>query len=88
MRILALPSCMMFALVMDGCGSIQEFKGPNGRAAFSLECGNNLSACYEKAGEVCPNGYDILDRASGTVAVPVRGGLIAAPQYTLAIECK
>jgi len=51
--------------------------------------GRTLDACYKKAGEMCPTGYAIVDRASGTVAVPVSGGgFIAAPQHNLAIECK
>ncbi len=51
--------------------------------------GRTLDACYMKAGELCPSGYNILDRASGTVAVPVSGGgIIAAPQHNLAVECK
>lgn len=55
----------------------------------TIGLGRTLDACYKKAGEVCPNGYNIIDRASGTVAVPVSGGgIIAAPEYNLAIECK
>ena len=51
--------------------------------------GRTLDACYKKAEEVCPSGYTIVDRASGTVAVPIGGGgFMAAPQYNLAIECK
>ena len=49
--------------------------------------GRTLHDCYKKAGEVCPGGYTIIDRASGTVAIPVQGGIMAAPQR-LAIECK
>ncbi|MGB9493596.1 MAG: hypothetical protein WCA83_02190 [Azonexus sp.] len=81
-------------LAVSACASIepQEFRGPNGKTAYSMKCsglGRTLDACYKKAGEVCPNGYNIIDRASGTVAVPVSGGgIIAAPEYNLAIECK
>lgn len=51
--------------------------------------GRTLDACYKKAGDLCPTGYSIIDRASGTVAVPVSGGgFIAAPKRSLAIECK
>ena len=79
---------LMFPVVFQGCVRVQEFRGPNGRPAYSMSCGNRLDACYQKAGEVCPNGYDILDRASGTVAVPYGRAIIAAPQHNLAIECK
>ena len=78
------------ALALSACTTKpQQFRGPNGRAAYSMECGSSLDDCYKKAGEACPNGYDIIDRASGTVAIPVYGGgIVAAPQHTLAIECK
>ena len=80
--------------LIASCASIdpQQFVGPNGRTAYSMRCsgmGRTLDACYKKAGEVCPSGYTIIDRASGTVAVPVYGGgIVAAPQHNLAIECK
>jgi hypothetical protein len=50
--------------------------------------GRTLDDCYQKAGEICPGGYEIVDRASGIVAVPVSGGVIAAPQHNLVIECR
>ena len=84
---------VLFSLLLAACASIepQEFRGPNGRIAYSMRCsgmGRTLAACYKKAGEVCPNGYSIVDRASGTIAIPVSGGIMAAPEYNLAVECK
>ena len=86
-------SIIFVALLLTSCAAIkpQQFVGPNGKTAYSMQCsgmGRTLDACYKKAGEVCPNGYTIIDLTSGTVAVPVNGGLMAAPRYNLAIECK
>ena len=81
-------------LLLTSCAAVepQQFVGPNGKTAYSMRCsgmGRTLDACYKKAGEICPSGYTIIDRASGTVAVPVYGGsIMAAPQHYLAIECK
>ena len=78
-------------LVLTSCASVdvQQFVGPNGTTAYSLKCHSALDACYKKAGEICPSGYSIIDRATGTVAVPVYGGgTVAAPQHNLVIECK
>jgi hypothetical protein len=36
----------------------------------------------------CPIGYNIVDRTSGLVAIPMDGGTMAASDYRLAIECK
>ncbi len=69
-----------------------QIVGPSGKAAYTMRCsgsGKTLEACYKKAGELCPNGYAIVDRASSTVAVPLAtGGFIAAPQQTLTVECR
>lgn len=76
------------------CAAIepQQFVGPNSKTAYSMKCsgmGRTLDACYKKAGEVCPGGYNIIDRATGTVGVPMQGGgTMIAPQHSLAIECK
>jgi hypothetical protein len=86
--------CLVMLFLVASCAQVQprEFKGPNGKVAYSMRCsgmGRTLDDCYAKAGELCPAGYNIIDRASGTVAVPVSGGgFIAAPQHNLAIECK
>ena len=78
-------------LLLAACTVIdpQQFVGPNGKAAYSMRCGDALDACYKKSGEICPSGYVIIDRATGTIAVPVYGsGTIATPEHTLVIECK
>ena len=80
-----------FGLV--GCMSISptSFKGPSGKQAYSMMCsgmGRSMDACYQKAGEVCPNGYNIIDRSSGTVGFMNQGTLMMAPREQLAIECK
>jgi len=91
MRTLALLSCVTCLLVFEGCVSPEEFKGPNGRSAYSMSCGSNLDACHGKAKEVCTKGYDILDRSAETVAVPYKeamGATKTTQQYHLSIECK
>jgi len=81
------------AVLLASCAiEPKRFVGPNGKAAYSMECsgmGRTLEACYQKAGEICPVGYNIINSTSGTVAVPVYGGgIVAVPDYGLAIECK
>lgn len=80
-------------VVLSGCASIEPvpFNGPNGKKAYSMRCsgmGRSLEACYQKAGEICPSGYSIVDRSTGAIGVPTSGGMMIAPQNTLAIECK
>lgn len=78
---------------ISGCAEVhpRQFIGPNGKTAYSMRCsgmGRTLDDCYQKAGELCPGGYTIIDRATGQVAVGYGGRLVGAPQYNLAIECK
>jgi hypothetical protein len=86
-------------LALAACAGIEPkpFIGPNGKTAYSMHCsgmGRTLEACYQKAGEICPAGYNIINSTSGTIAVPTYGGhgepagTVATPDYGLAIECK
>lgn len=85
---------VLLLAALSGCASIDPvpFAGPNGRQAYSMRCsgmGRTLEACYQAAGKVCPNGYNVVDSRSGVVGVPMRsGGMMAAPDYRLAIECR
>ena len=81
------------SMLLVSCASIkpQSFIGPNGKQAYTMRCsglGRTLEMCYQKAGEVCPSGYGIVGQNSSTVAVPINGSFIAAPQHNLTIECK
>lgn len=81
------------ALLAVGCVPIEPtaFRGPNGGAAFVMQCsgmGRTLEACYQKAGELCPNGYNVVDARTGTAAVGNSGWMVAAPQRSLAVECR
>jgi hypothetical protein len=78
--------------ILAGCATATETKGPSGSKAFFVKCGSAvMSACYEKAAEVCPKGYAIVDNqgnpnafinATGSTAMVVRG------PNQLFIECK
>jgi hypothetical protein len=88
-----LLSLIAVSFGLMGCMSISptSFKGPSGKQAYSMMCsgmGRTMDACYQKAGEVCPNGYNIMDRSSGTVGFMNQGTLMMAPREQLAIECK
>ena len=75
-------------LLFPGCASVEpvKFKGPNGKVAYSMRCsgmGRTLEACYQKAGEVCPDGYTIVDRSSGIVGIPSNNGTMIATKQGL-----
>jgi hypothetical protein len=89
----SLLTTLLVSIGLAGCMSIDptSFKGPNGKQGYSMKCsgfGRTLDACYQKAGEVCPSGYNIVDRSSGTVGFMNQGTFMMAPQNGLVIECK
>ena len=85
----AVPALLVPVLLAACAVPVQEFRGPNGNTAYSMKCGSEVARCYQKAGEICPTGYTIIDRATGTVGGPLASGaMIATPQHNLAIECK
>jgi hypothetical protein len=85
---------LVFAVaVLTACSAIdpQPRRGPNGRDALYMECsglGRTLEACYQRAGVLCPKGYDLVERQAGTIAVPTRPGADAGPRESVVIECK
>ncbi len=97
MKTLPLGCCI---LILAGCATATRTISPNGNPVFSISCGAAAqSACYQKAGEVCPSGYNILSangsRYMGQLAtanVNAYGGSASSvPMMTrneLFIECK
>ncbi len=87
---------VLMVYMLPGCAGVtvnpQQFVGPSGKTSYAMRCsgfGRTWADCYQSAGLLCPNGYNIVDQASGTIAVPVSGGgFLAAPKQTLVIECK
>lgn len=50
------------AAILWGCATSRQIIGPNGTPAHSIRCGAAVAdACLEKAGELCPNGYVVLN---------------------------
>ena len=48
--------------VLGGCATSKQIVGPNGKPAHAIRCGAAAAdACLEKAGELCPNGYVVLN---------------------------
>lgn len=58
MRVMLIVGIVAF---LSGCVTAHPTVGPNGQQAFSIRCGAaNPGGCYEKAGVVCPAGYNIV----------------------------
>jgi hypothetical protein len=56
---------LLFLVVLAGCASAKQVKGPNGETAYQVKCGNAVkNKCTEKAAELCPRGYSVLEGKS------------------------
>ena len=94
-----LTTCLL-ATVLAACATATQIVGPSGTPAFSIRCGAAaVEACYQKAGEVCPSGYTVLNSHGsrylgqvGTANVAgAYGSATSMPMVspnTMLIECK
>jgi hypothetical protein len=77
-----------FALaLLAGCVSVNEVRGPDGKTALAVGC-ERATACYKKAGELCPNGYDLVGNSSGSYVGGTNGSVYGGTTTTLVVECK
>ena len=70
-------------VALSGCtssSSVKESYGPSGNTSYEISCNNmsaSLSACYQKAGEICKGrGYNVISQHS------------EAPFASIIAECK
>jgi hypothetical protein len=54
---------LIFLLALSSCASSKQVKGPNGEDAYEVKCGKAVKEkCAEKAADLCPHGYNLLER--------------------------
>jgi hypothetical protein len=65
----------VFALALSACALNRPMTLPDGSQGQMISCPGSLQSmgdCYQKAGEICPLGYDIV--GGGTEATPFAFG--------------
>jgi hypothetical protein len=55
---------------------------------YAIRCGLHEENCYEKAGQLCAAGYDMLDSNTGSVILPSASGPVGGSRRTMLIQCK
>ena len=88
LKLVAFTFCPIF---LAGCATAKRVMAPSGKMGFSIECNGtavSMTSCYEKAAEVCPNGYSIIaqNNSSGIVANP--NFIVGTSDKGIFIECK
>jgi hypothetical protein len=58
---------IFLAIFIFGCTTTQEIRRPDGKKEFLIACGASLgwNICYEKANQICPNGYETIKEDAG-----------------------
>ena len=78
-------------LLALGCSSSSAKMISNYPPRWDVTCTRALGHCYERAAEVCPNGFRILDNANAAGAVVQRYGdtAVATPTFygEIIIDC-
>jgi len=77
MQISAVGCITCAILLLAACTTSKRMQGPSGGTAYFIKCGSaRVDACYQKASNVCPNGYTFADRQANPDA------------NTMLVECK
>ncbi len=82
-------------ILLAGCASATQVKGPNGEPAYLVKCGNAVkSKCASKAHDLCPHGYRTLERQADTYGDSTKVGNMGALEIradtttTMLVQCK
>lgn len=76
------------AALLTGCTTVTPVSGPDGRQAFSIQCGNDRTRCLKKAGDLCPTGYRVVDNSSTMIGAPVNGSFMMTNKEVVTVSCK
>jgi len=86
---------VLVMVVLAGCASAKKVTGPNGDIAYLVQCGKAATgACTSKAIDLCPHGYNVIDRNSSLYDDLTKVGdlgkleIKADTTETLLIQCK
>ena len=79
-------------VLLSACASAKQITLPSGNSGYSINCSGtavSISKCVEKAGEACPNGYNIISSHNnpGTMT-NIDGSQLATSDKGMIIECK
>lgn len=76
------------SLHLIGCSTASKIQLPNGKQGYYVKCPRSMQNCYEKATEVCPNGYQVKDKVDSSTFVNNNGQLTAVKKFEMLVQCK
>ena len=83
-------------MILAGCATSSQTVLPSGARGYSIGCSGSAltwAQCYEKAGDLCPHGYKIVEQEGQTPGATVgasRTALFGTPivDRTMLVQCK
>ncbi len=84
------PVVQVFPMLLALFAIVHEVDpGPHGVPLYVITCGRWDAACYSRAMQICPDGYEVVLTDIPGMARQVGNGAVAvAPLHVLAIECR
>jgi len=79
---------LVFLVAAYSCATSTEVMLPSGQSGYSITCHENKTGCYEKAQEVCPKGYEMIDTSAATNGSMINNNVTLSSQHTMLIDCK
>ncbi len=79
---------ILTAWLMTGCVDVTATAGADGRPNYTIDCDGESRRCFDKAGDLCPGGYYLIERHSGSNEVQYTAGIISTPYTKIAIACR
>lgn len=82
---------LCFAVFLSGCAfQPASITTADGKQGYTLNCNSGLEKCHQKATELCPAGYDIIDHSKkSSTVVPHYGEYpMTINTESLTLECK
>jgi hypothetical protein len=81
---------MFLALALGGCTTATAVMGPDGTPHYDVHCPRSMVACYQRAAEACPRGYDLINATTSVDAItPTANGPVGGGSSTdMLIRCR
>ncbi len=64
--------CLLSLAALTACTTVKEVTLPDGTTGYNISCDGSIqtaAACMNKAGEICPGGYDVI--AADSTSQPI-----------------
>ena len=78
---------ILATLTITGCTTTppEKIVTPSGNEGYSIKCGAGPDNCYTKGDELCPDGYNVIERTNNSLTASTGD---TYPLYYMLIECK